>query len=107
MTPGSKISLKFWELIFVAYFQFHDSVHFNVADHQDYFSIFSSFFFLSREFCGMVRKILILTREEVQRMNPGTFNSKGEETSSVAEGLDAKEVKNVPPTTSSSSPDDC
>ncbi|KAK6147979.1 hypothetical protein DH2020_018891 [Rehmannia glutinosa] len=58
------------------------------------------------EFCGMVRKILILTKEEVQRMNPGTFNSKGEETSSVAEGLDAKEMKNLP-TTSSSSPDDC
>ncbi|GFP82625.1 auxin response factor 2 [Phtheirospermum japonicum] len=58
------------------------------------------------EFCGMVRKILILTKEEVQRMNPGTFNSKGEETSSVAEGLDAKEAKNLP-TTSSSNPDDC
>ncbi|KAI3463537.1 hypothetical protein Pfo_020200 [Paulownia fortunei] len=55
------------------------------------------------EFCGMVRKILILTKEEVQRMNPGTFNSKGEETSSVAEGVDAKEVKNVP----SLNPDDC
>lgn len=54
----------------------------------------------------MVRKILILTKEEVQRMNPGNFNSKGEETSSVAEGLDAKEVKNLP-TTSSSGPDDC
>ncbi|GFP89435.1 auxin response factor 2 [Phtheirospermum japonicum] len=45
------------------------------------------------EFCGMVRKILILTREEVQRMNPGPFNSKGE-TSSVAEGINAKEVMN-------------
>ncbi|KAL8042772.1 hypothetical protein ABFX02_09G074700 [Erythranthe guttata] len=59
------------------------------------------------EFCGMVRKILILTKEEVQRMSPGTFNSKGEEMSSVAEGLDAKEVKNLPATTSSSSPDNC
>ncbi|KAL3631755.1 Auxin response factor 2A [Castilleja foliolosa] len=58
------------------------------------------------EFCGMVRKILILTKEEVQCLNPGTFNSKGEETSSVAEGLGAKEVKNMP-TTSSSNPDDC
>ncbi|KAG8388155.1 hypothetical protein BUALT_Bualt02G0096500 [Buddleja alternifolia] len=58
------------------------------------------------EFCGMVRKISILTKEEVQRMNPGTFNSKGEEILSVAEGLDAKEVKNLP-ATSSSTPDDC
>ncbi|KAI3455145.1 hypothetical protein Pfo_011808 [Paulownia fortunei] len=40
------------------------------------------------EFCGMVRKILILTKEEVQRMNPGTFNSKGEETSSSLQPLD-------------------
>ncbi|KAL8464399.1 hypothetical protein ACS0TY_034069 [Phlomoides rotata] len=52
------------------------------------------------EFCGMVRKILILTKEEVQRMNLGTFNSK-----SVAEGLGAKEVKNLP-TTSSSGPEE-
>ncbi|KAK6127823.1 hypothetical protein DH2020_038425 [Rehmannia glutinosa] len=50
----------------------------------------------NREFCGMVRKILILTKEEVLRMNPGTFNSKGEETSSVAEGVSAKEGKNLP-----------
>ncbi|MCD7451814.1 ADP-ribosylation factor 2, partial [Datura stramonium] len=47
------------------------------------------------EFCGMVRKIFIYTKEEVQRMNPGTLNSKGEDTSSVAEGSDAKEVKNL------------
>ncbi|KAL6576372.1 Auxin response factor 2A [Orobanche hederae] len=58
------------------------------------------------EFCGMVRKILILTKEEVQRMNPGTFNSKGEETSSVAEGVDVREGKSLP-TTSSSNPEDC
>lgn len=57
----------------------------------------------NREFCGIVRKILILAKEEVQRMNSGTLNSKGEENSSVAEGLDAKEVKNLP----SLSPDDC
>lgn len=54
----------------------------------------------------MVRKIFIYTREEVQRMNPGTLNSKGEEYSSVAEGLDAKEVKNLL-RPSASSPDDC
>ncbi|KAL3617631.1 Auxin response factor 2A [Castilleja foliolosa] len=46
------------------------------------------------EFCGMVRKIIILTKEEVQRMNPGTFISKGGETSSVAEDVNAKEVMN-------------
>ncbi|XP_076928107.1 uncharacterized protein LOC143591939 [Bidens hawaiensis] len=28
------------------------------------------------EFCGMVRKMFIYTREEVQRMNPGTSNSR-------------------------------
>ncbi|XP_060205381.1 auxin response factor 2A [Lycium barbarum] len=48
-----------------------------------------------QEFCGMVRKIFIYTKEEVQRMNPGTLNSKGEDTSSVAEGSEAKEVKNL------------
>lgn len=53
----------------------------------------------------MVRKILILTKEEVQRMSPGSLNSKGEETPSVAEGLEAKELKNLP-TTSSSGPED-
>lgn len=59
-----------------------------------------------QEFCGMVRKIFIYTREEVQRMNPGTLNSRGEEQSSVAEGLDAKEVKNLLHP-SAVSPDDC
>ncbi|CAK9177481.1 unnamed protein product [Ilex paraguariensis] len=53
-----------------------------------------------QEFCGIVRKIFIYTREEVQRMNPGTLNSKVEENSLVAEDMDAKEAKN-PPTTSS------
>ncbi|XP_016476812.2 auxin response factor 2A [Nicotiana tabacum] len=48
-----------------------------------------------QEFCGMVRKIFIYTKEEVQRMNPGTLNSKGEDTSSVAEGSEAKEVKSL------------
>ncbi|KAA8540625.1 hypothetical protein F0562_024456 [Nyssa sinensis] len=49
-----------------------------------------------QEFCGMVRKIFIYTKEEVQRMNPGTLSSKGEENSSVAEGMEAKEVKDLP-----------
>lgn len=57
---------------------------------------------MSREFCGMVHKILILTKEEVQRMSPGTF--KGEVNSIVAEGTDAEEMKSLP--TSSSGPDD-
>ncbi|GFZ08031.1 hypothetical protein Acr_19g0009680 [Actinidia rufa] len=46
------------------------------------------------EFCGIVRKISIYTREEVQRMNPGTVTSKCEENSLVGEGTDDKEVKN-------------
>uniref|UniRef100_A0A5B6YQ85 Auxin response factor n=1 Tax=Davidia involucrata TaxID=16924 RepID=A0A5B6YQ85_DAVIN len=49
-----------------------------------------------QEFCGMVRKIFIYTKEEVQRMNPGTLSSKGEENSSVAEDMDAKEAKDLP-----------
>ncbi|CAA3025760.1 auxin response factor 2-like [Olea europaea subsp. europaea] len=46
------------------------------------------------EFCSMVHKILICTKDEVQRMNWGTINSR-EEISSVAGGLDAKETKNL------------
>lgn len=46
-----------------------------------------------QEFCGMVRKICIYTKEEVQQMNPRALNSKGDDMSSVAEGLDANEVK--------------
>ncbi|KAK9278040.1 hypothetical protein L1049_027597 [Liquidambar formosana] len=59
-----------------------------------------------QEFCGMVRKIFIYTREEVQRMNPGTLNSKGEENPSVAEGMDAKEVKHLS-LPLASSPENC
>ncbi|XP_050378925.1 auxin response factor 2 [Argentina anserina] len=44
-----------------------------------------------QEFCGIVRKIFIYTREEVQRMNPGTLNSLGEENPALpAEGVDAR-----------------
>ncbi|KAL4634615.1 hypothetical protein ACB092_04G212600 [Castanea dentata] len=52
-----------------------------------------------QEFCGMVRKIFIYTREEVQKMNPGTLNSKGGEFQSSAEGGDVKEAKSqtLPP----------
>ncbi|KAI3684400.1 hypothetical protein L6452_33623 [Arctium lappa] len=55
-----------------------------------------------QEFCGMVRKIFIYTREEVQRMNLGSLNSRGEDNSSVAEGMDARDTKTLP---SSSSPE--
>lgn len=51
----------------------------------------------------MVRKILILTKEEVQRMKPGTLNLKGEEILSFAEDVDAIEENNLPPL----SPDNC
>ena len=47
---------------------------------------------LIREFCGMVRKIFIYTREEVQKMNPGSLNLKGDENPSV-EGEEVKETK--------------
>ncbi|XP_071693016.1 auxin response factor 2A-like [Rutidosis leptorrhynchoides] len=46
-----------------------------------------------QEFCGMVRKIFIYTREEVQRMNPGTLSSRDDDFSSVAEGMDEKESR--------------
>ncbi|XP_022770961.1 auxin response factor 2A-like [Durio zibethinus] len=46
-----------------------------------------------QEFCAMVRKIGIYTREEVQKMKPGSLSSKSEDNRASAEGLDAKEVK--------------
>lgn len=49
-----------------------------------------------QEFCGMVRKIFIYTREEVQKMNPGTLSLKSEENMVVAaEGSEMKEAKCV------------
>ena len=54
----------------------------------------------------MVRKIVIYTREEVQKIKPGTLNSKGNENPSVVEGGDAKEAKHRP-ATSASSPSNC
>lgn len=55
----------------------------------------------------MVRKIYIYTREEVQRMNPGTLNSKNEENPVMAaENMDAKEVKRQP-LPSTSNPENC
>ncbi|XP_077229471.1 auxin response factor 2B-like isoform X1 [Tasmannia lanceolata] len=47
-----------------------------------------------QEFCSMVRKIFIYTREEVQRMNPGTLCPRIEENLAVAEQrATAKETK--------------
>ncbi|XP_076915805.1 auxin response factor 2B-like isoform X1 [Bidens hawaiensis] len=48
-----------------------------------------------QEFCGMVRKMFIYTREEVQRMNPGTLNSRDDDNSSVAEGMDERKLENA------------
>ncbi|XAR50383.1 hypothetical protein NMG60_11004688 [Bertholletia excelsa] len=44
------------------------------------------------EFCAMVRKIFIYTREEVQRMNPGALNSRSEE-NLTGDGTDEKETR--------------
>jgi hypothetical protein len=54
----------------------------------------------------MVRKIVIYTREEVQRIKPGTLNSRVNENSSGVEGEDAKEAKHLP-LPSASSPLNC
>ncbi|KAE8670891.1 Auxin response factor 23 [Hibiscus syriacus] len=43
-----------------------------------------------QEFCAMVRKIGIYTREEVQKMKPGSLSSKGEDNSVSAGGLDGR-----------------
>ncbi|KAJ4850163.1 Auxin response factor 2A [Turnera subulata] len=49
-----------------------------------------------QEFVGMVRKISISTREEVQKMKPGALNPKVDETPLDAESVEAKEVKHLP-----------
>ncbi|KAJ0571100.1 putative transcription factor interactor and regulator AUX-IAA family [Helianthus annuus] len=48
-----------------------------------------------QEFCGMVRKMFIYTREEVQRMNPGTLHSRDDDNSSVAEATDERKLENA------------
>ncbi|XP_076922585.1 auxin response factor 2B-like [Bidens hawaiensis] len=48
-----------------------------------------------QEFCGMVRKIFIYTREEVQRMNLRALNSRHEDNSSVAEGVDGRDTRAI------------
>ncbi|KAK9073597.1 hypothetical protein SSX86_007921 [Deinandra increscens subsp. villosa] len=49
-----------------------------------------------KEFCGMVRKIFIYTREEVQRMNLGTLSSRDQDNSSVAEGACGRDTRAIP-----------
>ncbi|KAM6583979.1 hypothetical protein CsatB_010981 [Cannabis sativa] len=58
-----------------------------------------------QEFCGMVKKIFIYTREEVQKMSPGTLNGHGDGNPSVAEVMDAKEKSQTLPL--SSVPENC
>lgn len=48
-----------------------------------------------QEFCCMVRKIFIYTKEEVRKMNPGTLSSRSEEDATAAEGSDAKDAKSA------------
>ncbi|XP_048137679.1 auxin response factor 2A [Rhodamnia argentea] len=45
-----------------------------------------------QEFCGIVRKISIYTREEVQKMNPRTISSKDEDNLMVDEGVVSKKM---------------
>ncbi|CAD5177622.1 unnamed protein product [Musa acuminata subsp. malaccensis] len=60
------------------------------------------------EFCNMVRKIYIYTREEVQRMNPGTLNSRVEESPAVSEErISGKETKRPVPTANSENSEGC
>uniref|UniRef100_A0A0A9DX58 Auxin-responsive protein n=1 Tax=Arundo donax TaxID=35708 RepID=A0A0A9DX58_ARUDO len=54
------------------------------------------------EFCNMVYKIFIYTREEVERMNPGALNSRPEDSlsNSLGRGLASKELRGGPSTSS-------
>ncbi|XP_039161481.1 auxin response factor 2A isoform X2 [Eucalyptus grandis] len=45
-----------------------------------------------QEFCGIVRKIFIYTREEVQKMKPGTISAKDEDNLMVDEGVFSKKM---------------
>ncbi|XP_042375970.1 auxin response factor 2B-like isoform X1 [Zingiber officinale] len=48
------------------------------------------------EFCNMVRKIFIYTREDVQRMTPGTLNCQVEENASASDGRIASDGQKEP-----------
>ncbi|XP_065010685.1 auxin response factor 23-like isoform X1 [Musa acuminata AAA Group] len=51
-----------------------------------------------KEFCNMVHKIYIYTREEVHRMNPGTLSSRVEESPATSDGrIAGKEPKGPVP----------
>ncbi|KAK3139778.1 hypothetical protein QOZ80_5AG0390060 [Eleusine coracana subsp. coracana] len=54
------------------------------------------------EFCNMVHKIFIYTREEIERMNPGALNSRSEDSlsNSLARGAASKELQGGPATSS-------
>ncbi|KAJ3701513.1 hypothetical protein LUZ61_005218 [Rhynchospora tenuis] len=53
------------------------------------------------EFCSMVRKIFIYTREEVQKMNPGALNTRLEESSTtISAGGKEQSAKGCMPTSS-------
>ncbi|KAL6011756.1 ADP-ribosylation factor 2 [Asimina triloba] len=58
-----------------------------------------------QEFCSMVRKICIYTREEVQKLNSGNLNPKVEESIAVSED-GTKEVRN-PALSRAADQDDC
>jgi hypothetical protein len=55
---------------------------------------------LRSEFCDMVHKIFIYTREEVERMNPGALNARLEDclSDSLGRGLASKEPRSGPST---------
>ncbi|XP_074317150.1 auxin response factor 2A-like [Silene latifolia] len=54
-----------------------------------------------QEFCGMVRKILIYTKEEVQKMTPRTLNSICEDNHPVARGPNSSEANQSSPSSAS------
>ncbi|KAK1259240.1 Auxin response factor 23 [Acorus gramineus] len=61
-----------------------------------------------REFCNMVRKIFIYTREEVQKMNPGTLNPGAENKQAVSEEkTTSKESKSSQLLSSAKNVEDC
>lgn len=60
-----------------------------------------SFPYQYREFCSMVRKIFIYTKEEVQKMTPRTLNARIEENTPAAGGSDSKEAKQSLPSSAS------
>ncbi|WOL01764.1 auxin response factor 23-like isoform X1 [Canna indica] len=60
------------------------------------------------EFCNMVHKIQILTREEVQRMNPGTLNSRAEDSTAASEErIAGQETKGPAPTANPENSESC